>query len=446
MASASTLQSSWKTSIPVLISLVLFPAVVFYSVLLYTARNLPWLDDYDAVLNFANQWTALHSFPERFIYFLSAQHNEYKIFLAHGLVCLQLALTGHVNFTVLCVLGNLSILLLGVVLWKMFLPETLLERRLALFLPVSLLLFQYQYVETLNWPMPGLVNLPVVAFAIGCFYFLGRRTRASFAAAAALMVLGIASSANGFLIAFVGMVLLLAERQYLRVAGWIATTGLCAWLYAFHYHTSAEPGQSHSLLHALMHPQLIFVLGFLGAAGRYPFHAGAVVLGVALVVFYGWIIRMGYLREQPIVGYCLLFVFLTGVGVAGIRADLGLVQSMSSRYRIYSDLLLIFAWFGLVSRYRLAETESLRRNPLFVTTLALCALFWVAMDAVGGRNLHRRDAMLEQGMRRFEQSHGTLSPVYSIDGEVLGYPGFDEHARQIMIQTEQAGTFEPKPY
>jgi hypothetical protein len=446
MASASTLQNHRKTKLPVLISLVLFPSVVFYAGLLYTVRDLPWLDDYDAALNFADQLIALHSFGERFIYFLGAQHNEYKIFVAHGLVWLQLALTGHINFAVLSVLGDLSILLLGIVLWKMFLPGTPPERRLALFLPVSLLLFQYQYVETLNWPIAGLVNLPVVLFAIGCFYLLDRGTQARFAAAAALMVLGIAASANGFLIAIVGALLLLLRRLYIRLGGWIAITAVCAWLYAFHYRSLNVPGQSHGLTHALLHPHPIFVLGFLGAAGRYPFYDGAVVLGVALLVFYGWMIRRGYLRRQPIVGYCLLFVSLTSVGVAGIRGDFGLVQSMSSRYRIYSDLLLIFAWFALVAEFRLAEAELLRRNRIFVTALTLCALFWVAMDAVGGRNLYRRDEFLEEGMRRFERSHGTLSPVYSLDGRMTGYPGFDEHARQILIQAEQAGTYEPRPY
>ena len=446
MVSASTPQANRKISLTVLISLVLFPVAVFYAGLLYTARDLPWLDDYDAALNFADQLTSLHSFSARFIYFLGAQHNEYKLFLAHGLVWLQLALTGHINFAVLCALGNVSILLLGAVLWKMFLPETQLERRLILFLPISLLLFQYQYVETLNWPIPGLVNLPVVLLAIGSLYFLGRETQVAFAAAMALMVLGIAASANGFLIAIVGALPLLIERKYVRLAGWIAITGLCTWLYAFHYRPRIVPGQSNGLMHALMHPQLIFVLGFLGAAGRYPFHAGAVALGVALVMFYGWMFRRGYLRRQPVVRYCLLFVLLTSFGVGGIRADLGLVQSMSSRYRIYSDLLLIFAWFALVAEFRLAEADSLRRNRIFITELALCTLFWVAMDTVGGRSLHRRDVTLDEGMRQFEHSHGTLSPVFLRDGEVLGYPGFDEHARQMLIQAEQAGTFEPKPY
>ena len=145
-------------------------------------------------------------------------------------------------------------------------------------------------------------------------------------------------------------------------------------------------------------------------------------------------------------GYCLLFILMTSIGVAGIRSELGLMSSVASRYRSYSDLLLIFAWFALVTEFRLAETVSLRRNRLYVVTLSFCILFWVVMDAIGIHHLHQRAVEMEEGMHRFEQSHGTLSPVYSIDGEVLGYPGFDEYARQMLIQAEQAGTYEPRPY
>src|ERR1700761_9404769 len=159
-----------------LVTAVLLPVLFFYAFLLYSSRNLPLLDDYDAGLKFANHLVQLPHFSERLVYFLGAQHNEYKIYVGHGLVWLQLALTGRVNFAVLSVLGNLSILFLGVFLWKMFLPGVELTRRLALFLPVSLLLFQYQYVETLNWPLPGVQNLPIVMFAVGSLYLLDRRS------------------------------------------------------------------------------------------------------------------------------------------------------------------------------------------------------------------------------------------------------------------------------
>jgi hypothetical protein len=447
MQAPETSAAERRLSVPILFAAVIFPIVVFYSYLFFTSRNIPLTDDYDAGLKFANHLVQIHDFSGRLIYFVGAQHNEYKIFVGHGLVWLQLALIGHINFAVLSALGNLSVLLLGFILWKMFLPGVNLERRLALFLPVSLILFQYQYVETLNWPLPGVQNLPVVPCAIGSIYLLGRKTRSTFVGSMALMVLGIAASGNGFLIAPVGALMLLMDRLYGRLVTWILTTGACAWIYAYRYNAMATQSPKHQpLLVVLMHPHLIYLMGFLGAAGRYPVQPGAVVLGFALCVFFGWIIWRGYLRQEPVIGYCLLFVLLTAIGVSGLRADFGLAQSLSSRYRIYSDLLLIFVWFALVKTTRMDETPTLRGSRLFVTAVVMSALFCVAMDGIGMRNLHKRDQKLEHGMELFERSGGLQSPVYSPDGEIQGYPGFDEHARQILIESQKSGTYEPAPY
>jgi hypothetical protein len=440
-------KASGRSSIPVFATGVMLPIVFFYTYLFYMSRDIPLLDDYDAGLKFANHLVQLPNFSERLIYFVGAQQNEYKIFVGHGLVWLQLALIGHVNFTVLSALGNISILFLGIVLWKMFLPDVDLERRLALFLPVPFILFQYQYVETLNWPLPGVQNLPILTCAIGSFYLLGRKTQSAFAGSLGLMVLGIASSGNGFLIALVGMLMLLIGRMYARLAAWSLTAALCASAYAYHYNKMATQSvKRQSLGTALMHPQFTYVLGFLGSAGRFPVQAGAIVLGFALCVFFGWMIWRGYLRQDPVVGYCLFFILLTAIGVSGLRADLGLIQSLSSRYRMYSDLLLIFAWFALVKMNRLAEIPSLRRSRVFVSIATVSVLFCLLWDAIGVRNLRSRNQRLEHGITLFERSGGLQPPVYSQDGQVQSYVGFDEHAREILLESEKAKTYEPPPY
>jgi hypothetical protein len=92
----------------------------------------------------------------------------------------------------------------------------------------------------------------------------------------------------------------------------------------------------------------------------------------------------------PVVGYCLLFILLTAMGVSALRAELGLMQSISSRYRIYSDLLLIFAWFALVKTSRMAEILSLRRSRLFLGTTTRSLVFCIVMDGIGARYLRRR--------------------------------------------------------
>lgn len=425
--------------------LALVPVLVFYVVLFLTARNLPLTDDYDAALDFANGLVQLHSFPERLLYFIGSRHNECKILLAQGMVWLELVTAGHLNFSLLSAMGNLFVLPLAAVLWMMFLPNTPKEKRFLLFLPVCFLLFQFQYVETLNWPTSGLQEIPVVPFAIAGIYFLGRRTNKSFVLAVIFLLASICAFGNGFMVAAVGALVLLIDRTYAKLAVWLVAAGLCVWLYAYNYPLEGIHHSSHTSLSALL-LRPIYLLSFLGAAARYPVRPASIVLGLGLCLFWAWMIRRGYFREDRVVGYCLLFILLTALSVTGLRSGLGLAQSVSSRYRIYSDLLLIFSWFALVTTYRLDEAPSLRRNRLFTTVLCLSVLFCMSMDVIGIRNLRKRDKSLDIGMSQFEHSGGRLSPVYSVDGTLMGYVGFDEHAREIIVKSEELGTYQPPQY
>lgn len=422
---------------------LLAPIALFYAGLLLAARDLPLLDDYDAGLNFANHLITLPTLRARLLYFAAAQHSDYKLFFAHAFVWLELALTGHINFWFLSLLGNASVLLLAAVLWRMFLPHAPLTRRLALFLPVTLLLFQYGYVETLNWPLPGLQTLPVLAFAVASLYLLQQPT--ALAGALATLTLAIASNANGFLIVIPGTLMLVLRRRWRALPLWLATTAAMAALYAYRYHPTplaadaAHPG-------GLLHPHITYLLGFLGAAGRYLTLPGAVLLGLALCLYFAFAAHRGLLRHQPVVLYCLLFILLTGLGVAGLRAQDGLLQSVSSRYRMYSDLLLIFAWFTLVQQLRLDTAPSLRRSRPYLSALSLSALFCLAMDANGGRTLLIRHRGLVGGMARYEHSRGTLTPMYSVDPTRSPGPADAEHARQVLLQSERLGIYHPPTY
>jgi hypothetical protein len=57
-----------------------------------------------------------------------------------------------------------------------------------------------------------------------------------------------------------------------------------------------------------------------------------------------------------------LFLLLSAVGVAGLRSDIGLKQSLDSRYAIYSALLVIFAWFAVVEKFLQHEWAALPKQ------------------------------------------------------------------------------------
>jgi hypothetical protein len=151
-------------------SFVALPAVIFYSILLRHLSPLPYLDDY-GLLHFLNEISELRGAAAKGLCFLAAQHNEYKIFFENAVAWLQLQSFGHVDFRVLSAIGDGFVLLLGVLLWKMFLPgHKDLGARLTYFIPIAWLLFQLEYCETLNWAT-ALQNVAVPFFALANHLF-----------------------------------------------------------------------------------------------------------------------------------------------------------------------------------------------------------------------------------------------------------------------------------
>lgn len=436
-----------------LLGLMALPVVVFYALLFRLALNLPLYDDYEAGLNFATQLVNRPAGTARWLYLAQAQQNEYKIYLGHAFVWLELNLLGHLDFRVLSFAGDLFVLLLLYVLWKLFLPnEPDRTRRLTLFLPVPFLIAQLSYWETLNWPLPGLQNIPILGFSLGAIYLLGRHTNRAWWAAAAAMVLAISASGNGFLLLPIGLLMLLLARRWVGLAGWLATGAATIWAYSYHYRTMTQKAGHASILTALLHPKLLFVMAFMGAAGDYPIRAGAYAAGLAIVCFLLWMVVRGYPRRNPVVCYCALFCLLTAVGVAGIRSDgASLVSSTASRYKMYSDLLLVFCWYAAVEEFLLHPKRSLHRSQAYRLAVTFAIVFWLGNTVRGARTLKMRDRWITHGIALYEHPElpavGAEGPVYvEPPNDEPGWVIFELHARQVLDQARTSGVYQPPPY
>ena len=339
------------------LGLIVIPVLLFYAALLHQLTNIPFADDY-AVLNFIHNLNLQPGALAKASYILSVQFNEYKVPLEAVVFTAQYSFLGHINFIGLCMLGNAAILLLGVVLWKMFLPSLHHEpRRVALFIPVSWLLFQLSYGETLNWAAPGIQNLYVIGFSFAAFLLLDRAGRWAFTGALAFLVLAIAASGNGLIAAFTGFIALAVSRRFRRLAAWTAVTLMMMLVYAYHYNPSSSQSSRHdSVFQALLHVKVFYGISFLGGAAgvvevpNLPRLVRSIALGFALCAFFGYLALRRELSANRAVNCAVAFLFLTGLGVAGIRSGMGMLSSLNSRYRIYSDLLLIFVWFFVCER------------------------------------------------------------------------------------------------
>lgn len=430
---------------------VVLPAVAFYSILFRKVENLPFLDDYDAVLGFLNKMAELRGLPEKFLFFLTARHNEYKLFFADGLVWLQTALLGHVAFKILCAIGNGFVLLLAILLWKMFLPGYKdLTAKLILFLPVSWLIFQLQYVELMNWTMPSLQHLPSLVFSLGTIYFLMRMTPRTYYGAMACLALAIASSANGFIVVPIGAVILVRRSQHARMASWLIVSAGCVAAYAYHYNLASSQRQN-SIFATLIHVRPLYLFTLMGNAAAPPFYGRVLLvselycplLALVLCAFYIAMVQRGYFRRNAMVGYCVLFLLLTVVGITGLRSDLGIAEGLSSRYGMYSLLLLIFAWFAIVEEFLVPASGAVRTKGV-AGVIAAAILFSAGMDILGWRYLTDRDRDLIRGMTAFE--HSSAGPVLPMTGQSASMDEFDKRARIILQESIRLGIYQPPEY
>jgi hypothetical protein len=430
------------------------PAILFYTILFRNALNLPILDDYDALLNFLNEITQLGSTPAKAAYFLASQHNEYKLFLTHGIVWLAYSLGGHIDFRILFAIGNGFVLLLAILLWKMFLPNCKdTANRLAYFIPVTWLLFQLQYWETLNWAMTGIQNLGVLVFSLGAIYLLVRGGRWAFCCALASLILAVSSSGNGLIVIPIGVMILAFERRYVRIADWVVVSGGCVAAYAYHYSTvaSAHTDAHRSVFSTILRMNPAYAVAFIGSAGSVPFKPASFVLGFLLCAFLVYMARRGYIRKNPLVSYCVLFLLLTAIGVAGIRSDFGVEKATTARYTVYSTLLLIFAWFGIVEEFLQHRPASLFHNDVFLCAVVVAVLFSLWGDLGGWLQIELRNRYVVQAMAVFENpalpnsSEGPSPPILYSPVRAAS-DAFNHRARAILTQSIKLGIYQPQPY
>jgi hypothetical protein len=432
------------------IVLIVVPAIAFYTILFRNVLDIPFLDDYRAVLELTNHMANLQPL-DRFCYLLTAQHNEYKLIFEHSVLWLQLILFKRVDFSILCVIGDLFVILIGVILWKMFLPSKSFANRVILFVPVAWLLFQLQYVETLNWTMASLQNLPVIAFSLAAIYFLERDSRSALELSIFFLMAATASSGNGLLVIPVGALMLGLSRRYRHLAIWSAASIACIGIYSYHYNTASSQSPLHkSILATAVHINPLYPLSFIGNAAAFPIYGKDLgiatllcpLIGLSLCAFFAFAAQKGGFAKSRTVYFSILFLLLTAIGVGCIRSERGLQQSLASRYGIYSALLLIYAWLLLAERkFRATDTRAMIRSGLWQGVVASSIVFSVLMDVGGYRYLQNRNKELTRGMAAYELSGSKIGPILPSPNQPPDFGEFRSKANATLLESQTKGIY-----
>lgn len=407
------------------------PILVFYGVLLRWATTIPLVDDYMALLRFALVWRSLPTLSQRLSLQAAAQDGDYKLLLDHAVVALDLSVTGRLHLGFYLLLGNSFLLLILWLLWKHTIPqERVLWRRVLLFSPVCFLLFQLNYADTLNWSMGGMQNLSVIAFACLAIHLLLQAKRASVMLSSVAMMLACCGSANGFLLFPIGGYLLVRRRAWAMVVCWCGAflLALGAYLYRFQVLPKKQIGSL-----GLLHFALSFAGGGVESMSGKPVAGASVVLGALLLLFFAFAFWRRADCSAPYISLMCVWVLLTAALVTVGRAGFGINIALSGRYKIYSDLLLIFAYLFAISLWR--RDAPLRGNTRVAFAVALFAsvAMCISSDLVGGRLLEQRRERLQQGIALYLRSGETVPPMQETAAPPhTGYTEIEIATRDIL--------------
>lgn len=381
--------------------LLLIPAALFYWIVSRNAVAIPILDDYDIILSYANWMSGHHALSSRLLYILTNEHNGYKLMFENAVVFVQYSLLGSIHLLALVILGNafaLAIFLAVAFMFREGYRDT--GEKWVLLIPAGLLIFQLQYASALDFASSSLQHLAVVCFSMLAILLLDRKSSAAFRVSSVALIFAIASSPNGFFAGAAGLLLTGQKRQWRRLGGWAAVLVGMLILYLFRYSSTpaqATPGMANERPGM---PNPIYALSFLGASGAtYSSVVPSVLLGAVLCGVILLAVQKGYFRKNPAIFYSMIFIIMNAVAVSGLRSDMGVAQSLASRYRTYSNLLLAFSYlFMIEDLLPRVQTRSLRAGAFWTATI-LSVAFCGASDFVGARFLAGKKQALQFSYR-----------------------------------------------
>jgi hypothetical protein len=395
------------------------PLAAYFLILQRLWFNAPIWDDYDALL-----WWPIKMMDAKSVWdwltIVVQQHNEHRIAVVR-IAAWAMAMAGHIDFRVLTLLGNLTLVGFFCLAWLEFRHDV----AAPVFCAAALLMFQWSYFEASLMASAALPNIGVVMFSLASLFFALRGRAGGAAACIALSILAVGSQASGLLalpVAAAGA--FLAGRRSRALAFALAAAALWGAYFVNYY----KPGGHPSMVAAFLHPIDAAHL-FLVVVGGMSSWASAVP-GAALLASIAWLARRRLWREHPTAMLWIAYLLLAAAAITVGRAGFGVIYA--SRYAIYSTSLAVVVLLSICATTRLANRAMIAALIAWCFAASLVAS-WMAWPAIRG----------------YVGSANTLTRVVTVEGETgwplfLGvrYPVY-AHARHQLMDAENRRIYEP---
>ncbi|NIJ53555.1 hypothetical protein FHS68_002725 [Dyadobacter arcticus] len=383
------------------LGLILVPIVYFYLLLDAHTVNIPYTDDFvllESVYHIQHAPDFISG-----VKILFSQVNQHRFAFERIVMLIMVFLTGTVNIKTQILLGNLSLLGISYLLFGTLKKE---QASWYYFIPIPYVLFNLVYFENASWGIAALQNTPLILFAFLTAYCIGKRDDKGFYLGLTAALLTTFTSGSGLLTWIVGAALLLFQKRYKLLSGWVAAAvAIICFYFLFDYYIIPASGEK-----VWKHPlfNLISLFGFWGNALyldiRHPvastFYTDlicCVLLGAGMaVLFISWFLRIIIKRTLVSSDWFLwgamMFVMGTGAMFVISRPLTNYLMYggniFSRRYMIFGIALLAISYVCLIIFTK--DYKFLKRTVAGLGMLAFLLLNFVSyyLSIVQVRKLH----------------------------------------------------------
>ncbi len=411
-----------------LLAVALLPVVYVLARAGESRRDIVYWDEFDTALSLVLRLDA--GLPAAdFFRDLFAVNNEHRMVTSRLMFAASYWLTGTVNFAVINVIGNASIVLLCAVLIA---AAGTAARRIRLTVLLAALLFQLEHYENFLWSGSSIDHFQVVLLAGLAVIGVARGTRAGLGGGAVAATLATFTLAHGLVAWPVGAWMLAQRRAWRALAVWLAAGAVVAAVFLVGFHVNPSQRFVGFTVHGAIEV-LHYWLCLLGAVPALGHEETAPLFGgvlLSLLVVAG---RAGAVRRGP-VALPLVFFAVAALGLIAVGRAAESEGVVFSRYYVLGGLAWSLTLALLFDRY------SHPRAPL--------GLLLVAVPLLGAFNLtanHRfaskADSWVEcrdRAAARYKQ-HG-------VDGRgTFTLHPAPAHATELLKEAERRGVYSMGP-
>jgi hypothetical protein len=361
---------------------ILLPVGIFFAVFSWFTVNAPINDDFSAILGFINSYISTPSFEGK-LKLLLEQANEHRIVYDRIWTIISYKVFHAIDFNFLSLIGNLSLIGIAILYFNKF---RRLGKPLYLFIPITVLLFNFASWENITFAMAGLSNFTVFLFMLLSLHFLTANkanNKTTLLLSILFLFFALFTQGGALSLVPVSIFILIYKKQYKNLWIYLTLVVIILGLYFYDYHSPQHNGTVIDALRELKGRMVLFVFSFLGNALNYFLIYTSnqqeslgitAIAGFCFFALFLYITKTKYYQRNLFNYSVMLLIVLSACLTALNRSSFGWDFAAASRYRINGIIFLISIYFWFLETYRVDKKKTA------AIILTLTALYFIGIN------------------------------------------------------------------